>query len=51
MTDTRDSLDEIKMDVKLVVIVAIKLMDKSIITYPEVKDLLINLAIGNNIKY
>lgn len=51
VTATGDSLDGIKMDVKLGGGAAIKLMDKSIITHPEVKDLLTSLAEENNIKY
>ncbi|MFA9422788.1 MAG: M42 family metallopeptidase [Sedimentibacter sp.] len=51
VTATGDSLDGIKMDVKLGGGAAIKLMDKSIITHPEVKDLLTNLAEENHIKY
>jgi len=51
VTATGDSLDGIKMDVKLGGGAAIKLMDKSMITHPEVKDLLTNLAEENNIKY
>ncbi len=39
------------MDVKLGDGAAIKLMDKSIITHPDVKDLLTDLAAENNIKY
>ncbi|WP_326909065.1 M42 family metallopeptidase [Sedimentibacter sp. MB31-C6] len=51
ITATGDSLDKTKMDVKLNGGAAIKLMDKSLITHPEVKDLLTNLAKNNNIKY
>lgn len=51
VTATGDTEDGIKMDVKLGEGAAIKLMDKSIITHPEVKDLLTDLAISNNIKY
>lgn len=51
VTATGDSLDKTKMDVKLDGGAAIKLMDKSLITHPEVKDLLTNLAKDNNIKY
>lgn len=51
VTATGDSLDGIKMDVKLGGGAAIKLMDKSLITHPEVKNLLTNLSIENNIKY
>lgn len=51
VTATGDTEDGIKMDVKLGEGAAIKIMDKSIITHPEVKDLLTDLAIENNIKY
>lgn len=51
VTATGDSEDGIKMDVKLGEGAAIKIMDKSMITHPEVKDLLTDLAIQNNIKY
>lgn len=51
VTATGDTEDGIKMDVKLGEGAAIKIMDKSIITHPEVKDLLIDLAVENNIKY
>lgn len=51
VTATGDSLDGIKMDVKLGKGAAIKLMDKSLITHPLIKDLLTNLSIENNIKY
>ncbi|MGB4439998.1 MAG: M42 family metallopeptidase [Sedimentibacter sp.] len=51
VTATGDSPDGIKMDVKLGGGAAIKLMDKSMITHPEVKELLTNLAEENNIKY
>jgi len=51
VTATGDSPDGIKMDVKLGGGAAIKLMDKSLITHPLVKDLLTNLSIENNIKY
>ena len=51
VTATGDTPDGIKMDVKLGGGAAIKLMDKSIITHSEVKDLLTNLAEENNIKY
>jgi len=51
VTATGDSPDGIKMDVKLGGGAAIKLMDKSLITHPLVKDLLTNLSIDNNIKY
>lgn len=51
VTATGDSEDGIKMDVKLGEGAAVKLMDKSLITHPQVKDLLIQLAVENNIKY
>lgn len=51
VTATGDSLDGTKMDVKLHSGAAIKLMDKSIITHTNIKNLLTNLAIKNNIKY
>ena len=51
VTGTGDAPDGIKMDVKLGGGAAIKLMDRSIITHTEVKDLLTNLAEKNNIKY
>lgn len=51
VTATGDTPDGIKMDVKLGGGAAIKLMDKSIITHTDVKDLLTNLAEENNIKY
>lgn len=51
VTATGDSLDGIKMDVKLGGGAAIKLMDKSLITHPEIKNMLTNLSIKNNIKY
>lgn len=51
VTATGDTEDGIKMDVKLGDGAAIKIMDKSIITHPEVKDLLTDLAVENNIKY
>ncbi len=51
VTATGDSLDGTKMDVKLNSGAAIKLMDKSIITHTNIKNLLTNLAIKNNIKY
>ena len=51
VTATGDTPDGIKMDVKLGGGAAIKLMDKSIITHTEVKDLLTYLAETNNIKY
>jgi endoglucanase len=51
VTATGDSPDGIKMDVKLGGGAAIKLMDKSLITHPIIKDLLTNLSIENNIKY
>ncbi len=51
VTATGDTEDGIKMDVKLGEGAAIKLMDKSIITHPMVKDLLTDLAVENNIKY
>lgn len=51
VTATGDSLDGIKMDVKLGGGAAIKLMDKSLITHPEIKELLTNLAKEHNIKY
>lgn len=51
VTATGDSLDGIKMDVKLGGGAAIKLMDKSLITHPEIKELLTDLAVKNNIKY
>jgi endoglucanase len=51
VTATGDSLDGIKMDVKMGGGAAIKLMDKSLITHPEIKELLTNSAKENNIKY
>jgi tetrahedral aminopeptidase len=51
VTATGDSPDGIKMDVKLGGGAAIKLMDKSLITHPQIKELLTNLSIENNIKY
>lgn len=51
VTATGDTPDGIKMDVKLGDGAAIKLMDKSIITHTEVKDLLTYLSEKNNIKY
>ncbi len=51
VTATGDTPDGIKMDVKLGGGAAIKLMDKSIITHTDVKDLLTNLAETNSIKY
>ncbi len=51
VTATGDSENGIKMDVKLGEGAAIKLMDKSMITHPEVKNLLTNLAEEHNIKY
>lgn len=51
VTATGDSLNGIKMDVKLGNGAAIKLMDKSMITHPQIKELLTNLAIENNITY
>lgn len=51
VTATGDSLDGIKMDVKLGGGAAIKIMDKSLITHPEVKNMLTDLSIKNNIKY
>ena len=39
------------MDVKLGEGAAVKLMDKSLITHPQIKDLLTQLAVENNIKY
>lgn len=51
VTATGDSEDGIKMDVKLGEGAAIKIMDKSIITHPMVRDLLTDLAIDNKIEY
>jgi len=51
VTATGDSEDGIKMDVKLGEGAAVKLMDKSLITHPQIKDLLTQLAVENNIKY
>lgn len=51
VTATGDTPDGIKMDVKLGGGAAIKLMDKSIITHTDVKELLTNTAEKNNIKY
>lgn len=51
VTATGDALDGIKMDVELGDGAAIKLMDKSIITHPQVKNLLTDLSKDNNIKY
>ncbi|HKM02090.1 MAG TPA: M42 family metallopeptidase [Sedimentibacter sp.] len=51
VTATGDTPDGIKMEVKLGGGAAIKLMDKSMITHTEVKDLLTYLAEKNNIKY
>lgn len=51
VTATGDTPDGIKMEVKLGGGAAIKLMDKSLITHTEVRDLLTYLAETNNIKY
>lgn len=51
VTATGDTEDGVKMEVKLGDGAAIKLMDKSLITHPEVKELLTNLAIEKGIKY
>lgn len=51
VTATGDTPDGIKMEVKLGGGAAIKLMDKSMITNTEVKDLLTYLAEKNGIKY
>ncbi len=51
VTATGDTEDGVKMEVKLGDGAAIKLMDKSLITHPEVKELLTNLAIEKRIKY
>ncbi|WMJ76208.1 MULTISPECIES: M42 family metallopeptidase [unclassified Sedimentibacter] len=51
VTATGDSKNGIKMDVKLGEGAAIKLMDKSMITHPEVKTLLTGLAEEHSIKY
>ncbi|WP_312812257.1 M42 family metallopeptidase [Sedimentibacter sp.] len=51
VTDTGDTDNGTKMDVKLGEGAAIKIMDKYIITHPEVKDLLTDLAVENDIKY
>lgn len=51
VTATGDAPDGIKMEVKLGGGAAIKLMDKSIVTHTEVRDLLTNLAEKNKIKY
>jgi len=51
VTATGDTPDGIKMDVKLGGGAAIKLKDNSLITHPDVKDLLTCLAEKNNIKY
>lgn len=51
VTGTGDSENGVKMDVKLGDGAAIKIMDSSIITHPEVKELLTNSAVENNIKY
>ena len=51
VTSTGDSEDGTKMDVKLGDGAAIKIMDKSVIAHPEVKELLTDLAVENNIKY
>lgn len=51
VTSTGDSLDGVKMDVKLGNGAAIKIMDKYIITHPDVKNLLTDLSIEKNIKY
>jgi endoglucanase len=51
VTATGDAPDGIKMDVKLGGGAAIKLMDKSLITHPDVKNLLTDLAKENKIKY
>ncbi|NYB73551.1 M42 family metallopeptidase [Sedimentibacter hydroxybenzoicus DSM 7310] len=51
VTDTGDTDNGTKMDVKLGEGAAIKIMDKYIITHPEIKNLLTDLAIEKNIKY
>ncbi len=51
VTATGDTPDGIKMDVKLGGGAAIKLKDNSLITHPDVKDLLTDLAEKNSIKY
>ncbi|WP_313345617.1 M42 family metallopeptidase [Sedimentibacter sp.] len=51
VTDTGDTENGTKMDIKLGEGAAIKIMDKSVITHPEVKNLLTELAIEKNIKY
>lgn len=51
VTATGDTPDGIKMDVKLGEGAAIKLKDNLIITHPDVKGLLTDLAEKNNIKY
>lgn len=51
VTATGDSLNGIKMDVKLGGGAAIKIMDKSLITHPEIKNMLTDLSIKNNIKF
>ena len=51
VTATGDTPDGIKMDVKLGGGAAIKLKDNSLITHPDVKDLLTDLAEKNSIRY
>lgn len=51
ITNVGDNLSGSKMDVKLGGGAAIKLMDTSIITHPEVKKLLTEIAKKDNIKY
>ncbi|MEL7646802.1 MAG: M42 family metallopeptidase [Sedimentibacter sp.] len=51
VTATGDSLDGIKMDVKLGGGAAIKIMDKSMITHSDVKNLLTRLSEENSIQY
>lgn len=51
VTDTGDTDNGIKMDVKLGEGAAIKIMDKYIISHPDVKNLLTDLSVENNIKY
>ena len=51
VTDTGDTDNGIKMDVKLGEGAAIKIMDKYIISHPDIKNLLTDLAVENNIKY
>ncbi len=51
VTLTGDSENGIKMDVKLGEGAAIKIKDVSVITHPDVKNLLTDLAIEKNIKY